>query len=189
MLQQVPLFWLYSSIISQEGRTSCESHPSLVSLHILKIGANMQECQRKLFSFLQRPVQGVLNVLVCHFANALLAVTSLVIYFFLLTLWICSRSIDWKGKWNGVVAGRFFCYGNELGFSCRYVSVSGFHGVLAGFLVAVKQIMPDQEVSVLFKLHAKVSIQNVTRGCFCESECSDYASLIVWSFVRTSFKA
>lgn len=55
----------------------------------------------------------------------------------------------------GVVAGRFFCYGNELGFSCRYVSVSGFHGVLAGFLVAVKQIMPDQEVSVLFKLHAK----------------------------------
>ncbi|CAK9251297.1 unnamed protein product [Sphagnum jensenii] len=36
-----------------------------------------------------------------------------------------------------------------------YVSVSGFHGVLAGFLVAVKQIMPDQEVSVLFKLHAK----------------------------------
>jgi hypothetical protein len=60
---------------------------------------------------------------------------------------------------------------------------------IAGFLVAVKQIMPDQEVSVLFKLHAKVSIQNVTRGCFCESECSDYASLIVWSFVRTSFKA
>lgn len=36
-----------------------------------------------------------------------------------------------------------------------YVSVSGFHGVLAGFLVAVKRIMPDQEVSVLFKLHAK----------------------------------
>jgi hypothetical protein len=61
-----------------------------------------------------------------------------------------------KASEMGVVAGRFFCYGNELGFSCRYVSVSGFHGVLAGFLVAVKQIMPDQEVSVLFKLHAKM---------------------------------
>jgi hypothetical protein len=87
MLQQVPLFWLYSSTMSQEGRTTCESCPSLVSLHILKIGANMQECQRKLCSFLQRPVQGVLNVLVCHFANALLAVTSWIMYFFFLTLW------------------------------------------------------------------------------------------------------
>jgi hypothetical protein len=87
------------------------------------------------------------------------------------------------------VTGRFFRYGNQLGFSCRYVSVPGFHGVLAGFLVAVKQIMPNQEVSVLFQLCAKVSIQNVTRGCFCESECSDYSSLMVWSFVRASFKA
>jgi len=87
------------------------------------------------------------------------------------------------------VTGRFFHYGNQLGFSCSYVSVSGFHGVLAGFLVAVKQLMPDQEVSVLFKLCAKVSIQNVTRGCFCESECSDYAALMIWGFVRTSFKA
>eukprot|EP00250_Pteridium_aquilinum_P015019 c22331_g1_i1 orf=209-1162(+) len=35
-----------------------------------------------------------------------------------------------------------------------YKPLSGFHGVLAGFLVAVKQLMPDQEVTVL-KLRAK----------------------------------
>lgn len=30
-----------------------------------------------------------------------------------------------------------------------YMPVSGFHGVLSGFLVGVKQIMPDQELSLL----------------------------------------
>ncbi|KAH7444372.1 hypothetical protein KP509_02G076100 [Ceratopteris richardii] len=35
-----------------------------------------------------------------------------------------------------------------------YKPLSGFHGVLAGFLVSVKQLMPDQEVTVL-KLRAK----------------------------------
>lgn len=51
---------------------------------------------------------------------------------------------------------------------CRYVSVSGFHGVLAGFMVAVKQIMPDQEVPFLLKLRAKVkkaSSMYVTSHC------------------------
>ena len=42
------------------------------------------------------------------------------------------------------------------GFACRYAPISGFHGVLAGFLVAVKQIMPDQEITAFFKLRAKV---------------------------------
>ncbi|MCO5570687.1 hypothetical protein L7F22_024414 [Adiantum nelumboides] len=35
-----------------------------------------------------------------------------------------------------------------------YKPLSGFHGVLAGFLVSVKQLMPDQEVTIL-KLRAK----------------------------------
>jgi membrane associated rhomboid family serine protease len=38
-----------------------------------------------------------------------------------------------------------------------YTPLSGFHGVLSGFLVGVKQIMPDQEITILFvlKLRAK----------------------------------
>lgn len=38
-----------------------------------------------------------------------------------------------------------------------YTRLSGFHGVLAGFLVAVKQLMPDQEITALLvlKLRAK----------------------------------
>jgi len=39
--------------------------------------------------------------------------------------------------------------------SYLYAPISGFHGVLAGFLVAVKQIMPDQEIAAFFKLRAK----------------------------------
>jgi hypothetical protein len=42
---------------------------------------------------------------------------------------------------------------------CRYTRFSGFHGVIAGLLVAVKQIMPDQEVKMFgtLKLRARVS--------------------------------
>ncbi|KAJ7553584.1 hypothetical protein O6H91_06G104100 [Diphasiastrum complanatum] len=36
-----------------------------------------------------------------------------------------------------------------------YVPISGFNGVLAGFLVAVKQIMPDQELTAFFFLKLK----------------------------------
>jgi hypothetical protein len=38
-----------------------------------------------------------------------------------------------------------------------YTPLSGFHGVLLGFLVGVKQIMLDQEITILFvlKLRAK----------------------------------
>ena len=49
---------------------------------------------------------------------------------------------------------RIFMSGNG-GLVCRYSPISGFHGVVAGFLVAMKQIMPDQDSGV-FKLHVKV---------------------------------
>ena len=44
---------------------------------------------------------------------------------------------------------------------CRYMEVSGFHGIVAGCLVAVKQIMPDTEVTLVrvVKFHAKASAQ------------------------------
>lgn len=35
--------------------------------------------------------------------------------------------------------------------------ISGFQGVLCGFLVGIKQIMPDQELAIL-KLKAKVQV-------------------------------
>lgn len=41
----------------------------------------------------------------------------------------------------------------------RYVPISGFHGVISGCLVGVKQLMPDQEIALLYflKFRAKVS--------------------------------
>lgn len=46
--------------------------------------------------------------------------------------------------------------------SHRYSEFNGFHGILAGLLVAVKQIMPDHEVILagLFKLKARVRAQH-----------------------------
>lgn len=43
-------------------------------------------------------------------------------------------------------------------FFCRYAEISGFHGVVAGMLVAVKQLTPDTEITVvqIVKLRAKV---------------------------------
>eukprot|EP01018_Ginkgo_biloba_P020436 Gb_15798 [translate_table: standard] len=48
----------------------------------------------------------------------------------------------------------FYITGRE---SFLYTPLSGFHGVLSGFLVGVKQIMPDQEITALgvFKMQAK----------------------------------
>ena len=40
-------------------------------------------------------------------------------------------------------------------FGVSYLPVSGFYGILAGFLVGIKQMIPDQELPVL-KLKAKV---------------------------------
>ncbi|KAK1260758.1 hypothetical protein QJS04_geneDACA002054 [Acorus gramineus] len=39
--------------------------------------------------------------------------------------------------------------------SFLYTPLSGFHGVLAGFLVGIKQIIPDQELSLFFVLKIK----------------------------------
>jgi hypothetical protein len=41
---------------------------------------------------------------------------------------------------------------------CSYSEISGFHGVLAGMLVAIKQLTPETEITVLqiVKLRAKV---------------------------------
>ncbi|KAH9288500.1 hypothetical protein KI387_032617 [Taxus chinensis] len=45
----------------------------------------------------------------------------------------------------------------QRGVQDRYTPLYGFHGVLSGFLVGVKQIMPDQEMTVLLviKLRAQ----------------------------------
>lgn len=41
---------------------------------------------------------------------------------------------------------------------CSYSEISGFHGVVAGMLVAIKQLTPETEITVLqiVKLRAKV---------------------------------
>ncbi|THU61762.1 hypothetical protein C4D60_Mb07t26710 [Musa balbisiana] len=45
--------------------------------------------------------------------------------------------------------------------SYLYTAFSGFHGVLSGFLVGMKQILPDQELSLfILKIKAKVYICN-----------------------------
>lgn len=44
-----------------------------------------------------------------------------------------------------------------LFFFGSYMPISGFHGVLSGFLVGVKQIVPDQELTLL-RVKVKVSI-------------------------------
>uniref|UniRef100_A0A0C9S8M2 TSA: Wollemia nobilis Ref_Wollemi_Transcript_4188_1262 transcribed RNA sequence n=1 Tax=Wollemia nobilis TaxID=56998 RepID=A0A0C9S8M2_9CONI len=48
----------------------------------------------------------------------------------------------------------FYITGRE---NFLYMPLSGFHGVLAGFLVGVKQVMPDQEVAAFgaYKIRAK----------------------------------
>lgn len=52
--------------------------------------------------------------------------------------------------------------GEALGWrdrgACRFQEICGFHGVLAGLLVAVKHIAPDTELTLLqvAKLRAKV---------------------------------
>ena len=43
---------------------------------------------------------------------------------------------------------------------CRYAEVSGFQGILAGLLVALKQTIPDTDVTLLrvIKFRAKVRL-------------------------------
>lgn len=44
-----------------------------------------------------------------------------------------------------------------FGLCASYTPLSGFHGVLAGFLVGIKQMVPDQELPWL-KIKVKVKI-------------------------------
>lgn len=50
---------------------------------------------------------------------------------------------------------------------CRYAEFSGFHGILAALLVAVKQIMPQQEVILggAIRLSARVRSLRVHAWC------------------------
>jgi hypothetical protein len=43
---------------------------------------------------------------------------------------------------------------------CRYAEFSGFHGLLAALLVAVKQIMPDHEVILAGFLRLKAAVSS-----------------------------
>eukprot|EP00245_Coleochaete_scutata_P007092 TRINITY_DN2214_c0_g2_i1.p1 TRINITY_DN2214_c0_g2~~TRINITY_DN2214_c0_g2_i1.p1 ORF type:complete len:335 (-),score=59.00 TRINITY_DN2214_c0_g2_i1:148-1152(-) len=43
-------------------------------------------------------------------------------------------------------------YSVTLDSAFLYSKISGFHGVIAGFLVAIKQLLPEQEVTALFFL-------------------------------------
>lgn len=60
---------------------------------------------------------------------------------------------------NTVVVLRVFLLCVRRPHGCRYTEFSGFHGILAGLLVAVKQIMPNQEVILggIFRTSARVS--------------------------------
>ncbi|KAF3776707.1 Rhomboid-like protein 19 [Nymphaea thermarum] len=53
----------------------------------------------------------------------------------------------------GVYVTAVTCYYFTKREKFLYGSFSGFHGVLCGFLVGVKQVMPDQEITMLGKLH------------------------------------
>jgi membrane associated rhomboid family serine protease len=75
-----------------------------------------------------------------------------------------------------------------------YSPISGFHGVLAGFLVAVKQINPEQEIPFPFKLRAKWSpslfVTFATISSLFTTEPIQYLAFIVfgtygaWMYLR-----
>lgn len=55
------------------------------------------------------------------------------------------------------------CYFINVGIAfvwfCSYTPLSGFYGVLSGFLVGIKQIIPDQELNIcVLKIKAKVFV-------------------------------
>lgn len=61
-----------------------------------------------------------------------------------------------------------------------YMPISGFQGVLSGFLVGVKQIMPDQELSIL-KLKAKVQPLELPIWFLHASPYTIISQLKMWS--------
>jgi len=49
-------------------------------------------------------------------------------------------------------------------YTCRYTEICGFQGVFAGLLVGLKQIMPENDVTLVgyVKFRAKVNIASCT---------------------------
>ncbi|KAK1309417.1 hypothetical protein QJS10_CPA09g01732 [Acorus calamus] len=80
--------------------------------------------------------------------------------------------------------------------SFLYTPLSGFHGVLAGFLVGIKQIIPDQELSLflVLKIKAKwmpsLAILVAIIACFFTSESASYlptfifGTYVSWIYLR-----
>ncbi|CAA6662430.1 unnamed protein product [Spirodela intermedia] len=80
--------------------------------------------------------------------------------------------------------------------SYLYVPVSGFHGVVSGFLVGIKQIMPDQEVGLIsvLRINAKwlpslLVLLSIAVSLFTEEALSYLPTLIFgiytsWIYLR-----
>ena len=51
------------------------------------------------------------------------------------------------------------CSSSHMDISARYREIAGFEGVLAGCLVALKQIMPDNELVLLKVIRFRVKVQ------------------------------
>ncbi|RRT61988.1 hypothetical protein B296_00026084, partial [Ensete ventricosum] len=54
--------------------------------------------------------------------------------------------------------------------SYLYTPFSGFHGVLSGFLVGIKQILPDQELSLFVFISILCGIGTNSTTIFCYRE-------------------
>lgn len=53
---------------------------------------------------------------------------------------------------------------NRFVYTCRYTEICGFQGVFAGLLVGLKQIMPENDVTLVgyVKFRAKVNMATYT---------------------------
>ena len=64
-------------------------------------------------------------------------------------------------------------------FTCvRYREIAGFEGVLAGCLVALKQIMPDNEVVLLKVIRFRVKVGCQSTGCYSFATAIQHASCL-----------
>lgn len=70
-----------------------------------------------------------------------------------------------------------------------YMPLSGFHGVLSGFLVGIKQIMPDQELSLfILKIKAKwlpslMLLTSIVMSFFVEESVKYLSTLIFGTYM------
>ncbi|KAF8403037.1 hypothetical protein HHK36_011132 [Tetracentron sinense] len=71
-----------------------------------------------------------------------------------------------------------------------YTPLSGFHGVLSGFLVGIKQIVPDQELSLfsLLKIKAKwmpslMLLMSIAISCFIPESATYLPTLISGTYI------